>query len=607
MAVLRTLRHLEMHAVLRGDSATERQRAYLAPQLESHGGPIRAMSLPTPVTRISALSTGALAASRKALAGTKGTLMWTDVEDTLTPEFHKGAISFSGEELPPLAALRREAALVRYWLPVLPGMRDERAVKAGAVPLPPGVIAQQVLSSDANGPSAVSVTNGGSSPFTGELRVFYPPAKRPIVLPAVQIPAGESLWLPVNIPLANGPLCKNCAALGNEDSLVYATAELSSVEFENGILALEFSAPVAAEAVLHLSKEPSGPFLAAGRPTAFDWDAGNGHARLKIPAGKGPAHRVRVGLALDPPDSSAFFGDTKVLIIGHTNRISTNYSSELVKQRSRLRAPAACKVVAVPQGPLELGYDVTVPPDMLHGEHVEMSLEADGVQMGHTRLQLLRPVSLRVREAVSRHFGTRGELPVSPALIPVDQRQGRSISITIRNNFPEIRTYRLAVEGEGIDFTPAQTEISIGGASERDVSLRVFVDKASPGLHRANVKVTGPAQAELPMQILVLPRGKAVSYTSEAGYVLETQRARAVFSNPRFTRLLEFVWKDSERNVIPEAGLPGGQAAELRDAELTITGPSPLPSEAPKSGKYSDVVLTVARPAPDRAVYTLSR
>ena len=36
-----------------------------------------------------------------------------------------------------------------------------------------------------------------------------------------------SLWLPVNVPLMAGPLCKDCSAFATVDHLVYATAELT--------------------------------------------------------------------------------------------------------------------------------------------------------------------------------------------------------------------------------------------------------------------------------------------------------------------------------------------------------------------------------------------
>ena len=90
-------------------------------------------------------------------------------------------------------------------------------------------------------------------------------------------------------------LCEDCEAFAPGDRLVYSTVELHSIEFENGILAFEFSAPVAGEAVVQLSRSPSGPFIAGGKPADFEWDAKSSAVRLPIPAGKGVLYRVRVG------------------------------------------------------------------------------------------------------------------------------------------------------------------------------------------------------------------------------------------------------------------------------------------------------------------------
>ena len=65
-----------------------------------------------------------------------------------------------------------------------------------------------------------------------------------------------------------------------------------------------------------------------------------------------------------------------------------------------------------PKSPLEIDYEVSVPADALHGDHLDLALEADGVQMGHTHLQLLRGASIRIREAVNRHFGSAAELAI---------------------------------------------------------------------------------------------------------------------------------------------------------------------------------------------------
>lgn len=589
LTILRTLRKLEMTAWVRG-------AAEIPAQSQAHGGPVvywGEKAVPQPVIRLSALSPTALAHSREALSGT---MLWTDVETTIAPEFHKGAISLTGEELPTLSQLRRQAVLLDYWAPGIDAMKPMRPL------LTPGFVTARELLGAA---SALSVVNRGKLPYRASLRVFYPPAKRTIALPAFTVQPNDALWLPINIPLAKGPFCRNCDAFGNTDSLIYATAELTGIEYENGILALEFNAPTAGEVLLHLAKQPSGPLLAAGHPTSFDWDEASGRAKLPIPAGRGAGNRVRIGLALDPPDSSAFFGDTKVLIVGQQNRIATTYSSEEIAKRSRLRAPAWLKAAPLVLSPLEIAYDLTVPPATLHGDHVELALEADGVQMGHTRVQFLRPASLRIREAVNRHFGNSAEIAVDPPLVPMaDEKAGRDISVIIRNNYPEIKNYVLELFGEGLEFSPARAEVAIAASSERDVSFRVFPSKT--GLLAARMHLSGAATLDAPAQFVVIPRGGTVAYTADFDgdgrpeSILESQKARVVFSGDRW---LEFDWKDSERNVLPASGIVvAGAHPVLNEAELSLDAP-----EALKPGKQGDIVIRVQEPAPNRTVYTLSR
>jgi hypothetical protein len=612
MTILRAVRKLEISAWVRLGPQAAPLSATIEPMLAAHGGPIAYLNsaVPQPVTRISVLSPTALATSRNTLGTIRGTLLWTEVESTLRPEFHRGAISFLGEELPSIGSLRRDALLVGYWQPGLDKLTVAKDVHPSEAKLPLGVSARQLLSPDSSGASVVSIINRSKLPFRGDLRVLYPPAKRSIALLGIEVPAAESLWLPINIPLAKGPFCKNCSALSNEDSIVYSTAELIDAEYENGILAMEFASPVAGEVIVHLSKEPSGPLLAAGKPRTFDWDASAGRARLPVPAGKAPSYRVRIGLALEPPDHSAFFEDAKILIIGQKNILPTTYTSEAIASRSRVRGPADLKFQPIPKGPLQIDYEVAVPPAELHGDHLELALEADGVQLGHARPQLLRPASLRVREAISRHFGSSAELPMSPALVSIDQRAGRDITVTVRNNFPEIKNFVLELSGDGLEFSPPRSEISIAASGERDVSIRVFSSVRSSGLCEAAAKLTGAGNFDLPILFAVIPRGETISYSADGVHILESAKVRAVFADEHEQKWFEFTWKESDRNVLPDTGIdlgPSARKVTLKDEELTIDQESPLPPEKLKAGKRADITLQIQHPTPGKTVYSLSR
>jgi hypothetical protein len=626
----------------------------LDPFLMKHGGPIAfvegaggvfdAPAPPLPVAIVSAKDSRALVQSRHALAAGHGSLLWEQVEDLLPPVgweaagagiFRAGAISLSGEERIGVTPLRRDALLWRYWGAVLPTMKPAGPVRLATGRLPSGVVAQQLLVS--RGASAVSVINQSNTEFVGALRVLDPASERRMTLAEIRLGPDEATWLPVNVPLTGGSLCRDCSGFGNLDHILYATAELNVVEYENGILAMEFSASRPGEVVVQLSEEPRGPLLAAGHPAKFDWDAKTMRARLPIPEGKGPGHRVRIGLAIQAPDNSAFFGEAKRLTIGQKNLLETSYSSEEVAQRSRLVAPPNFHVAGDVKSPAEIDYEIDVPADALHGGWAPFALEADGVLMGRASLQLLRPVSVLVREAAALHYGSAAELPVRPALVPLDANSGRDVSVMIHNNSPEIRNFTVEARGEGLEFSPPRTEIAIGGAMERDAVIRVFPVQGPRGLIPWRLHVTGAAEADLPMRFAVIPRGETLAYSADLDedgtpeWVLENQRARAVFSARDGGRWLEFVWKDSDLNVLPETGaLAGEGAAEVQanpdgslefrahgwrrtvrlagaGAVLTVEQATALPPETLRTEKKSDIVFKVTRESPGRAVYSLER
>ncbi len=600
LPLLRTFRKLELRAWLKCLAPLE---GALETQVAAHGGPIAfgegcglgVIAPPVPLTVLSANDPAALLKSRTAMAASHGTLLWQDVEDApLAPVFRHGAVSLNGEEKPAVAALRRSAGLLRQWSALLPGMKPVRH----RIPGPLTVIRMEPLKP--GGPGAASVVNNSRQPYAGPLPILK--------IPRLELAAGQALWLPVEFPLA-GPLCHERTAFAKGERIVYATAELQTVEYENGILAMEFSAPAAGEVVLQLTRQPTGPYLAAGKPTKFDYDEKTLRARLPIPAGKGPSDRVRIGLAIEPPEHSAFFVDSTRLVIGRANRIETSYSSEKLAARSRLRLPEGYTAKAERKSDLEISYDVAVPPDALHGSWANFAIEADGVPLGRARLQLFRPASVRLSDAITRHFGD-AEMAVEPYLIAFDPKAGRNVDVVIRNNSPRIQTYTVEASGEDLEFLPARQEVSIGAVLERTISVRAFAPGAKAALLPWTLRISGGATQELNLRMVAVPRGRAITYEAdlEGNGVLETvvenARVRAVFSKSDGGRWLEFVWKDSGVNVLPENGVPMGTGKiSLDGSALTFEG---APADGLKPLEKNAVRLTIRRD-PNRAVYSLER
>ncbi len=307
--VIRIVRRLGLEADLEG-SIPDRLQALT----KSHGGPLTEVL--ADAVRITATMPRALDNERKLLASGTQSIVWTDVFETLAsengkPVYRPGAITLAGIEGPGAALIRREAQLARFWGAHLSGLPEAPGARL-AVPVE-GVSVHQYIADKASstslsvapsGLSLASVINDSPDAWMGEVRVMYPALQRPIALPTVSVAAYNVLWLPVNVPLMPGPLCTGCAGFAPTDHLAYATAEMTDMEYENGVLAMEFIAPSAGEAVLQLSHEPTGPLIAAGHPVVFDWDAKTQRARLPIPAGNAKTGRVRVALAIDAPPAA---------------------------------------------------------------------------------------------------------------------------------------------------------------------------------------------------------------------------------------------------------------------------------------------------------------
>jgi hypothetical protein len=621
--------------------------AMLAPQTANHGGPVAwadppldgvdAPAPPAPARRIDATAAAALALSREVLASARGSLLWTSAFDELypagsqpsgAPVLREGAIGLNGEERS-TQALRRDALLLRGWDRLLPLMRASAAAKAVAGKFPEGVTAALLTS---NAASAVCITNHSALPFQDDIRAVDPDSKRAAVIPEVRVPAGESLWLPVGVSLSQRSLCRECSNFSPVEQILYATAELLSIEFENGILAMEFAAPEPASVVLQLERRPVGPLLAAGKPAEFEWDEKTMRARLPIPAGRTPDRHVRIGIAIEEPETSAFFDDARRLIIGAANAVSTTYSSPAAADRSRLRLPEGYTAAKTVKSPNQIDYAVSVPAPAVPGDFANLALEVDGLALGRARVQLFQPLTVQFAAALESRFGARGALLADPPLIPIEPKGGTNIEVTLRNNWPAIQTYHLEAEGAGLEFFPSKTDLTIGPATARSVNMRVFGAAVPAGVRDWHLRITGAATLDVGARVLAIPRGGTVAWTADLDgdgspeWILESQQARAVFSSQDGGRWREFSWKDGGLNFLPVEGAfaavgpvevrsSGGalefttrtwtRAARLDGATLTLTQSPSLPADGIVQSKRGNVSLTISREGPGRTRYSL--
>jgi hypothetical protein len=342
---------------------------------------------------------------------------------------------------------------------------------------------------------------------------------------------------------------------------------------------------------------------------------------------------VRVGIAIEEPETSAFFNEAHRLVIGQKNVLSTTYSGESVAKRSRLKLPDGFTATPKVKSPNEIDYEISVPADAIHGDWANLAIEADGMLLGRARLQLFRPVSIRLVDAIQMHFGTEAELSPDPPAAPIEPRAGTNLELAVRNNAPGIQTFRLEPSGEGLEFLPEKIEIAVGAVDERRVPIRVFAKDGVEGLRNWNLHVTGGAALDLPMRALILPRNRTVAWSADLDgdgspeWVLESQRVRAVFSTQDGGRWTELTWKDGNLNFVPEEGtLAGAGPVEVRAAGealefkgkdwtrtvrlaggvLTMEQSAALPPDRLLPEKRGNVTFSIERTSPTSVVYRLN-
>jgi hypothetical protein len=273
-----------------------------------------------------------------------------------------------------------------------------------------------------------------------------------------------------------------------------------------------------------------------------------------------------------------------------------------------------------------------VPADVLHGDFADLALEADGVPLGRAHVQLFRPASIHLFSGLQFHFGPQTEITPEPPVAVIDPKAGGNLEISIRNNSTQIQTYHLEAFAEGLEFLPPKSDVSIGPTDERRVELRVFAAEGLSGLRDWTLKVANGAALAMPMRLVLLPRGQTVCWSADLDadgtpeWVLESAKVRAVFSTQDGGRWMEFTWKDTNTNFLPDGGLfaQGGpveirntgaslefsakgwkRTATLKDGTLIIEQSTPLPADALAPEKRGNTTLTIERPSPSRAVYAL--
>ncbi len=521
-----------------------------------------------------------LLASRELLAaGVKG-LNCSAVVEERTPSGREAALGIGGEARPQAVVLGRNGALLGGVGRLLAAMHPAEEQQAHLVLEPkqkpsPLLRLGLLVSPEPRGPAFLSALNyNDGRAVTGVLSVPDPRTGRRILVNGLNLPARQALLMPINLPLALPEVCPDCSRFAPDERLVWATAELVSVDFENGVLGMEFIAPAEAEMVLEMVSRPQGPLISGARIQQFDWDEKLHRLHLRIPAGPAPDFRSRVGLGVELPDTSVFIKAPRRFILGSTAEVTASFSSPELAARSRLLTPAGWRMKAEPGDPKEIEYRLDVPADAVAGDKVTLAVQVDGKIAQTADVPLAPFCGVRIEPEESLHPRRDTRFPIRPHLATLALPGRRTYTIYLKNNYDEIRTFEFSASGEGLRITPSRLEVSIGANLEREVTLTVGPEGSppGPGLYRWKLEVRdGPRKIEEPLTLAVIGDGASLAYELDLdrdGFpelVLENRRLRAIFSPRQGGRSTEFWLKDQRLNAFTVRGaLESSSALEGR-------------------------------------------
>ncbi len=140
---------------------------------------------------------------------------------------------------------------------------------------------------------------------------------------------------------------------------------------------------------------------------------------------------------------------------------------------------------------------------------------------------------------------------------------------------------------DGLDFSPAKLEVTVGASTSRDVSLRVFAKDAAPGLHAGLVTVTGAATAAEPIQFAVYPTGGAIAFSAGGFSLIESAGFRASFLPGRW---LEFIARGNNQNLLANTGTP------FTPGEIEAAGDALIFGESRRTIRISELEELATKP-----------
>ncbi len=474
----------------------------------------------------------------------------------------------------------------------------ERAAAAGAS-VEPDLIATQLVADDGRGYGFISLANfDDKRAMRVSLNVADPAAANArIELPELSLRARDALMLPLRLPL------------GQNEEVIYATAELVNRELANGKILMRFYAPDAANAVLSLPHAPQGAVTINGQPAVSSFDAANKSLTIKLVAPRRRAgsddedemagrrqHELDVEVVYETalPQLTV---KTDRLVIGENNAVAVEVANRAAKRLAGKMTLSAQHGLRTEQ----LEQTVELPPQTTRTFSFNLPVGAKAVDydLVNLRASLNDGASIRFSPTMVADVSPRFSWEVFPKVavplradtalivqpplfLPADANAvSAQFSIRTGNNTAQPMT----LTREALLLNALPLKLASDEEMQSTYSFN-YVPGEKSVLNPFNVRLSDGKLTEIvKVNFLTLRKGEAVVFAYDVDrdgfddYVLENEFLRLIVSPNAGARAFALINKRTGANVFTSVG-------GLRDKFVELDPTDPTRNARRKRGMY---------------------
>ncbi len=494
-----------------------------------------------------------------------------------------------------LPALMKEAGVLRKVnAAVSPAQPREPGLYTTELVADEGILPFEKSADTKSGFGFVGVTNfSPDQSYTADLQVIDPRAAdlgsglNVLRLPHVSVPPRESVLLPVRLPLDHRFLELGQALAG--DQIVYATVELTKVEYDSTTLRLDFTAPADGEVLFQLTRPPTSAKL-DGHVVTVQGNPRHAFYLVKIARGEAPDYSRRLELSYRRSSPRIQIHAEGSWIAGDSREVQLRVLNPSAALRGTLNfeaggVPVAERPIDVPAGKdASVALSVKVPADAPEGMPLELvaalrTKDPASTYTVRSQVTVHRRLSASVAVVPTIQFPLREDQPfavIHPTLASVDLPGTIRIRVQVRNWQAQPQTVSLTASGDmSISLSPESFEMQLSPDQEKTLDLTATPMKGT-GLYRFAVQLrSGTEKMTEEVVLAAVAKGEALAYAFDFdrdGYddiILENQQVRMFVSPHAGARSFAYVSKKNNHNAFDSIG-------GLRDTFTTRFEPDDL-------------------------------